>query len=162
MLKTDQYFRDMAQDALKEAGFIEPPVEMRTVAEAIGIPVRPARLPGFFSGALVYEDGMPVIIINAARDELHQRSTLAHMLGHVVHVLHEADAGYPRATGDHRVAEVMGSELVLPGFMVADQARKWFNDHRYLARLFGVTEGEMLAKMKSLGIIKDRGIQWDY
>jgi hypothetical protein len=46
--------------------------------------------------------------------------------------------------------------------MVKEQARKWFNDYRYLARLFGVTEGEMLSKMRMLGLIKSHGIMWDY
>lgn len=162
MLKTDAYYRGLAEEALKEAGFVEPPVDVRAVADSLGIPVRLARLPTFFSGALVYEDGMPIFVVNVARDESHQRTTLAHMIGHVVQVLREDGGAYPRAMGDHRPADVIGAELLLPDFMVADQARKWFNDHRYLARLFGVTEGEILQKMKSLGLIKDRGIHWDY
>lgn len=162
MLKTDRYFRDLAQDALKEAGFSEPPLDMREVSESVGVPVRALRLPSIFSGALVYEDGLPVFIINATRDDLHQRATLAHLLGHVIEVLRDEGATYPRGSGDHRVANVIGAELILPEYMVVEQARLWFNDHRYLARLFGVTEGEILAKMKDLGLIKDRGIRWDY
>lgn len=162
MLKTDAYYRDLAADALRQAGILEPPVDMRVVADTIGVPVRPVRLAGFFSGMLVSEEGMPVMVVNATRDELHQRSTLAHMIGHVVIMLAEEGATYPRNVADHRPADVVGAELVLPEFMVADEARKWFNDYRYLARLFAVTEGEMMEKMKGLGLIKDRGIHWDY
>ena len=80
----------------------------------------------------------------------------------MIEVLRDEGSSYPRGTGEHRVANVIGAELILPEFMVVEQARLWFNDHRYLARLFAVTEGEILAKMKDLGLVKDRGIQWDY
>ena len=46
--------------------------------------------------------------------------------------------------------------------MVVEQARKWFNDYRYLARLFGVSESDMMEKMRDLGLIKSRGVVWDY
>jgi len=47
--------------------------------------------------------------------------------------------------------------------LVRDQAAKWFNDHRYLARLFGVPEQRMLDKLRDLGIVKSHGsIFWDY
>lgn len=161
-IKTDAYYREVVQRVLDREGFAEPPLDMPAVATALGVPVRGVHLPAFFSGAIVAEDGMPVFVVNAARDELHQRATLAHMIGHVVEVLEVEGGTYPRNASDHRLADVMGSELVLPGNMVAEEARKWFNDYRYLARLFGVSEGEMLEKMKALGLIRDRGIHWDY
>lgn len=162
MLKTDAYYRGVANRALAEAGIVEPPVDMRVLAESIGVPVRYPRLPGFFSGMLVYEDGMPVFVVNATRDEPHRRATLAHLIGHVIVVLDSEGATYPRNTADHHPAIVVAGELILPETIVASEARKWFNDYRYLARLFAVTEGEMMEKMKGLGIIKDRGIRWDY
>ncbi len=161
-IRTDVFYRETAQQALNDAGFFEPPLDMAAVAGKIGVPVRKVRLPSFFSGAIVAEDGLPVMIVNTARDEQHQRNTLAHMLGHIIEVLRVEGTSYPRGASEHRVADVIAAELVLPGEMVAQEARKWFNDYRYLARLFGVTEGEMLAKMKTLGLIRDRGIHWDY
>lgn len=162
VLKTDAFYRELADKALQDAGIVEPPVDMKVLAELLGVPVRHPRLPGFFSGMLVYEEGMPVFVVNATRDEPHQRATLAHMIGHVIAVLNDEGSSYPRNTADHHPADVIGAELVLPEPIVASEARKWFNDYRYLARLFAVTEGEMMEKMQALGIIKDRGIRWDY
>ena len=47
--------------------------------------------------------------------------------------------------------------------MVAEQARLWFNDFRYLARLFGVSEEQMLERMREMGLINGpQGVVWDY
>lgn len=133
------------------------------LAERYCIPVRYVNFPSFFSGATIYEDGLPVILINAAKDEMVRRRALAHMLAHVLIVLDDPSEGYPRNRDtEHRSADTVAEELVVPEFMVRDQAAKWFNDHRYLARLFGVSENDMMKKMLDLGIIKQRGILWDY
>ena len=52
---------------------------------------------------------------------------------------------------------------MLPAQLVTEQARLWFNDHRYLARLFGVSEREMVDRMRALGLMKGpQGVMWDY
>lgn len=162
-LHSDSYYKRIADDALRQAAIEEPPVPLEALAERLGIPVRFTTLPLFFGGAIIAEDGMPVALVNQARTEDERRRTLAHLLGHVLVVLADPDVGYPRSTtADHREADLAAGELLLPEFLVRDQAQKWFNDHRYLARLFGVTEGEMTARMRELGIIKARGVLWDY
>ncbi len=162
-LHSDSYYRRIAVEALERARIDEPPVSLETLAAGLGIPIRTVNLPLFFSGATVHEDGLPVVLINGARVEEHRRRTLAHLLGHVLLVLGDPDATYPRNTQiEHREADLVAQEIVLPEHLVRDQAQKWFNDHRYLARLFGVTEGEMMDRMRELGIIKQRGIVWDY
>jgi len=161
-LKTDAYYRKLAEDALRAAGIDEPPVEVERLARHFGIPVRPVMLPSFFTGAIVYEDGLPVMLLNANKEQWQQREALAHMVGHVLVVLDDPSAGYPRAVPDHSDADVIGSQIVLPESLVRDQAAKWFNDHRYLARLFAVDEKRMMNRMLELGIIKQRGILWDY
>lgn len=162
-LHSAAYYRRLAGDALEKAGVDEPPVPLEAVAARFGVPVRPVSLPSFFSGAAVNEDGLPVLLINVARSEEHQRRTLAHLIGHMLLVLDDPAGTYPRNTAaEHQEADVVAAELVLPEPLVRDQALKWFNDHRYLARLFGVTEGEMVARMQELGLIKQRGILWDY
>jgi Zn-dependent peptidase ImmA (M78 family) len=119
-------------------------------------------LPAFFTSALVAEDGLPVMIVNWAKSELERRTAVAHMLGHVLLVMN-GDEAYPRRDPDHRDADSVARELVLPTAMVVDQARLWFNDYRYLARLFGVAEPVMLERMKDMGIIKGPdGLIWDY
>lgn len=161
-LRTDIYYRDMAGETVQKAGITEPPVDVWAVARNLGLPVRATPLPEFFYGALIAEDGMPVAVLNSAKDQLRQRNALAHLLGHVLVVLDDPTLGYPRGTGDHRVADVVAAEIVAPAYLVKDQAMKWFNDYRYLARLFAVPESEMLDRMKAAGLIQSRGITWDY
>lgn len=162
-LKTDAYYRTIADEALRQTGIAEPPIAVEEVAGRLGIPVRLVHLPAFFSGATVNEDGMPVLVLNAALDELGRRRHLAHLLGHVLAVLADPEAGYPRnSRPDHHEADVIADELILPSWIVVEQAAKWFNDYRYLARLFGVTEAEMLEKMRELGLMKAHGLVWDY
>jgi Zn-dependent peptidase ImmA (M78 family) len=141
----------------------EPPVPVDALASSLGIPVRPVNLPQFFVGATVYEDGLPIMILNWAKPESERRRCLAHMLGHVLLVLGDSTATYPRATGPHAEADLVAREIMLPAAMVVDQARLWFNDHRYLARLFGVDEAEMVERMRELGLIKGpSAVVWDY
>ncbi|HEX9094048.1 MAG TPA: ImmA/IrrE family metallo-endopeptidase [Coriobacteriia bacterium] len=151
------------QDQLKHAGITEPPVPVSDIAAVLGLPILTVGLPAWFSGAIVLESGMPVVVLNASGSPEGRRAALAHMLGHILMRIDDPAMPYPRDTDpDHRVAEAMAEELVMPEYLVREQAAKWFNDHRYLARLFGVSESDMMDKMRDLGIIKARGITWDY
>lgn len=162
-LRTIAYYRQLAEDSLKKAGVIEPPYDLAGLAAHFGVPVMRIRLPAFFAGALIAEDGLPVILLNTNREELVQRRTLGHLLAHIIMVLDDPAATYPRNTqGEHTAADAMSESLMLPEFMVSEQARKWFNDYRYLARLFAVPESQMMERMRDLGILKARGIVWDY
>jgi len=162
-IKNNAYYRGIVQEALADAGISEPPVPVELVAERLGLPVRPVAMPAFFSGAVINEDGLPVMLVNASKDEMGRRRVLAHMLGHILAVLDDPQETYPRDTSmEHTGAEIAVQEFIMPESLVLDQAQKWFNDYRYLARLFGVDEQEMLNKMVDLGLIKQRGIQWDY
>lgn len=161
-LRTDVYYRGLAQQALAAAGVTEPPVMLGMVARHLGVPVRAYGLPVFFGGAIVNEDGMPVIILNEARSQVACRATLAHLLGHLLVAMDEPSVAFPRDAGPHREADIVGAELILPSDLVLEESRKWFNDYRYVARLFAVAESEMLGKMREMGLIKDRGIYWDY
>lgn len=162
-LRSDSYYRALAEKVLAELGSIEPPVPIEQVAAHYAIPVRQAQMPMFFHGATINEDGMPVIVLNSTKDEYVRRSTLAHLLGHVLILLADPEYRYPRNYQlEHPEADLVAEELMVPERLVRDQAQKWFNDHRYLARLFGVSEQEMLQRMRDLGIIKSQGIMWDY
>lgn len=162
-LRSDAYYRTVAADALRHIGLSEPPVSLHGLIESYGVPIRTVRLPLFFTASMVSEDGMPVIVINEAQSELEQRMALAHMLGHVLLVLKGDGHNYPRDLDDHHEADKVALELLMPTQMVVDQARLWFNDYRYLAGLFGVTEDQMLQRMRDIGLIKGpSGITWDF
>ncbi|PKQ20432.1 MAG: hypothetical protein CVT66_04620 [Actinobacteria bacterium HGW-Actinobacteria-6] len=163
VLRSDNYYRALAENAVRQAGIDEPPVSTSLVASRLGVPVIEMPLPPWFSAALIYEDGMPAVLLNSAREPHIQVAGLGHVLGHLLVVIDDAAVGYPKAEfTNHHAADLIADELETPGYMVADQAQKWFNDYRYLARLFGVSEKRMLEKMNALGIIKNRGVMWDY
>lgn len=162
-LRTEAYYRSIAEEALARSASDQPPVPLEAIAALYGIPIRPVNLPTFFTAATVYEDGLPVFVVNWARPEEVRRRAIAHMLGHVLLVLHNTSDGFPREDRDHRDADAMSSELLLPARAVVDQARLWFNDYRYLSRMFGVPENEMLDRMRELGLMKGpEGVMWDY
>jgi len=162
-LKSDAYYKTIAETALRQTGIIEPPVQVDAVAARLGIPILSAHLPTFFHGATVNEDGLPVILLNSAFDEVSHQRTLAHLVAHVLLLLDDPSIGYPRDTvARHHEADVVADELIMPAWMVVEQSAKWFNDYRYLARLFGVSEAQMTARMQSLGLLKAHGIAWDY
>jgi len=162
-LRTEAHYREVAAQALALFGCDAPPVPVDDLVAAQGIPVRSVSLPQFFTGALIYEDGLPVMMLNSARPEPDRRVALAHMLGHVLLVLSGLETSYPRDTADHRDADVVARELMLPSEMLVAQSKLWFNDYRYLARLFGVSEEQMLERMRAMGIIRGpEGVLWEY
>jgi len=161
--RSDMYYRDIVETTLRAAGMTEPPVSVEAVAATFYVPIRQHTMPVWFAAALIYEDGLPAILLNTARPAEVRRSALAHLLGHLLIALDGASPAFPRgADPDHSAADFVANELVTPAFMVRDQAGKWFNDYRYLAGLFGVTEQRMFEAMRDLGIIKSRGVIWDY
>ncbi len=162
-LKTDAYFREVAAAAIDRIGCYEPPIPVEAIVASLGVPIRPVNLPAFFSGAVISEDGLPVIALNWAKSEAERREALAHMLGHILLVIDNAENRYPREDPDHRDADLVARELITPTQMVVDQAKLWFNDYRYLARLFAVDETRMLDRMRDLGLIKGpQGVMWDF
>lgn len=162
-LRTESYYRQLADEALARIGASEPPVPIDALVEALFIPLRAVQLPLFFTAATIYEDGLPVMVVNLAQPEHERRTAIAHMLGHILLVLHGEESGFPRDQATHDEADSVARELMLPATMVVEQARLWFNDQRYLARLFGVPEQQMLERMRDLGIIKGpKGVVWDY
>jgi hypothetical protein len=161
-LKSDSYYRGLADRTLRDAGVTEPPVDLAPVLSRLGLPVVVATLPDWFKGALVYEDGMPVLLVNEAIGYEARRDAVAHMVSHLLIRLDDPDVPYPRAHPDHRAADTMRDEFRMPGYLVTEQAARWFNDYRYLARLFAVSEGEMLSRMRELGLVKNAGVFWDY
>jgi Zn-dependent peptidase ImmA (M78 family) len=162
-LRTDSYYRQLVNDHLKQAGIDEPPISLEEVAGRLGVPIVPVPFPMWFTGAIVNEPTGNVIMVNASSPAEKRRNALGHMLAHILLDADSPGEAYPRgAEREHRIADMMASEFVTPTYLVHEQARKWFNDYRYLAGLFGVTEAEMLDRMHTMGLIRTRGMIWDY
>jgi Zn-dependent peptidase ImmA (M78 family) len=161
--REDAYYRGLVETELRALGLSEPPVSVDAVAEHMGVPVRQLELPPWFTAAIVYEDGLPAVLMNARKDPGSQRHALGHVLGHLLVLLNDLSANYPKDTlAVHEDAELIAREFETPAYMVRDQAQKWFNDYRYLAGLFGVSENAMFERMRDLGLIQSRGVLWDY
>ena len=161
--QNEAYYRRIAEEALAVAGVTDPPVPVADIVASLHIPVLPVNLPQFFTAAIIAEDGAPVLVVNYAKPEHERRRALAHMLGHVLLTQAGVEGGYPREISDHREADLVAHEITMPMVMVIDQSRLWFNDYRYLARLFGVGEGAMLERMRELGIVEDQQpVRWNY
>lgn len=162
-LRSDAHYRGLVEAQLRHAGIVEPPVSVYDVAAILGVPIMTVSFPAWFTGAIVLEDAMPVLMLSSSSTSEGRRAALAHMVSHILMRIDDPATPYPRdAQPDHRLADVMAEEFVMPGFLVREQAGKWFNDYRYLARLFGVSESDMMAKMRDMGLIKPRGVLWDY
>lgn len=158
-----QTYRRLVEDELRSAGFLEPPVSIEAIAAHLGVPIREFAMPIWFTAALVYEDGLPSILLNSTRPAVVRRAGLGHLIGHILIVMGTSAAHYPRDTEQqHTGADFISAELETPEFMVRDQAQKWFNDYRYLAGLFGVTEARMFEAMRDLGLINGKGVIWEY
>jgi hypothetical protein len=162
--RSDDYYRGLVEAELRAIGCDEPPVPVTAVAGHLGVPVREVGLPPWFTAALIYEDGLPSILMNVNRPAETRRHALGHILGHILILMNDGTASFPRGrTGvAHPEADLIAEEIVMPGYLVRDQASKWFNDYRYLAGLFGVTESQMFERMRGLGLVKGRGVIWDY
>ena len=162
-LRSDEYYRSLVEAELRSLGYFEPPVSVEAVAEHLHVPVRRFPLPPWFTAALIYEDGLPAVLMNADKDPPIQRQALGHLLGHLLVLLNDMTANYPRdSLSVHHDADLISEEFRAPAYMVRDQAQKWFNDYRYLAGLFGLSETEMFERMRDLGLVKGRGIVWEY
>ena len=81
--------RRKAQQLLREAGIVAPPVPVEQLAERMGAVVRYAPFDGQMSGLLHRaEDGTRAVIgVNSRHPTVRQRFSIAHELGHLV--LHE-------------------------------------------------------------------------
>ena len=162
-LRSDAHYRGLVEAQLQHAGITEPPVPVPDIAALLGVPLMNVSFPAWFSGAIVVENGVPVVLLNASGSPEGRRVALAHMLGHILMRVDDPSVPYQRnEEPEHRVADAMADELIMPEYLVREQAAKWFNDHRYLARLFGVTENDMTAKMRELGLMRARSVAWDY
>jgi Zn-dependent peptidase ImmA (M78 family) len=162
-LRSDAHYKGLVEAQLRHAGIVEPPVSVDDAAAILGVPIMTVSFPAWFTGAIVLEDGMPVVLLNSSSTSEGRRAALAHMVSHILTRIDDPTTPYPRDMEvEHRLADTMAEEFVMPEFLVREQAGKWFNDYRYLARLFGVSESDMMAKMRDMGLIKARGVLWDY
>lgn len=155
MIYTDAYYRGLATDLLARFAVEDPPVDVAALANRLGMDVVELSLPSWFFGVLMRVEGDPYIVINKSMPEHRKRFTLGHEIAHFL--LHNEQFAYMkncRRDDFHREADVFAAELCMPSELVRREALRWFNDYRYLATLFGVSETAMVRKMQELKLLR--------
>ena len=152
---TNAYYRDQAKRVIEEFNFKEPPIDLVKITTEMKIEIVEMTLPSWFFGVLLNIDNEYYITLNKAMPDYRKKFTLAHEIAH--YYLHGEELAYMKNCKRdyfHREADVYAAELCMPTFIVKKEANKWFNDWRYLAKLFGVSEEAMVRKLQELGILK--------
>lgn len=161
MLCTHEYLRKQADQLLNRFKLDEPPIDVKHIAQELGIEIVEMTLPTWFFGSLLNIKGSYYIVINRLMPETRKRFTLAHEIAH--YALHGDKLCYMKNSKRdyfHREADAFAAELCMPSGLVKQEARKWFNDYKFLAKIFEVSEVAMVRKMQELGIIEGTDYAW--
>lgn len=161
MIDTNEHLRKQAVRLLEESDITGPPVDVEAIVEQLGIEIVELSLPTWFFGALMNIKGSFYIVVNHLMPETRKRFTLAHEIAH--YALHEDKLCYMKNCKRdyfHREADAFAAELCMPSDMVKKEARNWFNDYRFLAKIFKVSEVAMVRKMQELGLIQGSDYAW--
>ncbi len=160
---TNEYYRKKAEELVKRFNISEPPVDVRKIAEELGIEVVEMTLKSWFFGVLLNVDDQFYITLNKAMPEHRKNFTLAHEIAH--HQLHGGELAYMKNSKRdyyHREADIFAAELCMPSFIVKEESGKWYKDWRYLAKKFVVSEKAMVRKMQDDGILRQGNFDCAY
>jgi len=160
---THLYLKEQANALLEKFNITEPPVDVRAVAEKLGVEIIEMSNDTWFYGMLTKYGEDFYIVVNKMMPETRKRFAIAHEIGH--YQLHDHDLSYQRKQDkdyQHQEADVFALELCIPAGLLKREAHKWFNDHRYLAKLFNVSEPLMVKRMEELNLIAKGKHNWEY
>lgn len=149
--------RATADDVLSKFQITEPPVDVRSIIQQLGIHLSDVSDPGW-SGAVMSRDATSSsqaradIWVNAQDELVRQRFTLAHELGHLLlHPLGQQFRdttffGTPKETQ----ANAFAANLLMPLWLLSEEAAKMHGNARALADRFAVSEQAMSIRMSFL------------
>lgn len=161
-LYTYKHAREKADELIKKFGFNEPPIDVRSIAAGLGIKIVELSLPLWFYGGLVLLDDKYYIALNKNLTPTQKMLTIAHEIAH--HQIEHQEMDYAKTRERpfyHMEADVFAEELVMPSSLVKREAGKWYKDHRFLARLFGVDEEAMIRRMEELRLLPRGRYIWN-
>jgi len=153
MLYSHAYIRAQAQEILKALGFDCPPINLRAVAKKLGLETVELSLPLWFCGSLIKDEDQYYIVLNSIMTPEKKNFTIAHEIAHFK--IHPEQLCYlknSKRPWNHDEADVFAAELCMPSTLVKEEARKWFGDHKFLARIFKVAEEAMVHRLNELGL----------
>jgi Zn-dependent peptidase ImmA (M78 family) len=152
--------KDLAAQVLKKYWEGNLPVDPSAIAKAMGARVQPDHVCSSLSGSFTLTDKGPLILFNPTENEMRQRFTIAHELGHYVlgHGNEFRDSarsfnanGYdPKETAANQFA----ASLLMPASAITHFVRdKGMSDIQLLAAKFFVSEVAMKYRLKNLGYV---------
>ncbi|MBE0446676.1 MAG: ImmA/IrrE family metallo-endopeptidase [Actinobacteria bacterium] len=160
---THQYMKTQAYNIIEEFRITDPPVDVREIAKRLGIEIIEISTDSWFYGMLTRYDESLYMVINKMMPETRKRFAIAHEIGH--YQLHSHDLSYqqsPIKEHYHREADVFALELCIPTPFIRREANNWFNDHKFLAGLFDISETLVIKKMEELDLIPKGKFNWAY
>lgn len=141
-----------AKQLLDVFGVKGPPVDVRRIADELGVLVHVVSNPGW-AGAVKSAGERADVWLCAEDAPVRQRFTLAHELGHLF--LHPGlefrdttFAGGPKEVEANRFA----ADLLMPIWMVAAQAERLGYSVTRLSSIFGVSAQAMQIRLTKLGV----------
>lgn len=160
---THNHIKEQANSLIKEFNITKLPVDVRKIAGRLGIDIVEMSTDSWFYGMLTRYHDDCYIVINKMMPESRKRFAIAHEIGH--YKLHIDDLGYQRSPDKehyHREADVFALELCIPTSLLKQEAYSWYNDHKFLADMFNVSEALMVKKMEDLELIPKGKFSWNY
>lgn len=163
-----------ASNLLKEAGIVEPPVDVKKLAQLAGAIVveEPIEKEDFSGFLYTTRNSRPVIGVNSTHPKNRRRFTIAHELGHLmlhpkdgIHmdeaVIQKRDGRASEGTHDDEIeANRFAAELLMPReFLETDLSRidKFFVDDEKqieeLAKRYQVSVQAMTIRLNTLGFV---------
>lgn len=160
-LYSHKQIREKAEKLLRQFGMDEPPIDVRKLTKLLGIEIVELSLPTWFFGALMQVENDNYIVLNKIMPEPTKVFTISHELAH--HQIHPGEICYMKnrlRPYFHREADVFAAELCMPSWLVKREARKWFNDYKFLAKIFNVPETAMIRKLEELALVPKGYYAW--
>lgn len=152
--------REKAMSILKMARITQAPIDVDTVAKALGFKVVPFDFPNQRKGMVVIEQGIKAIGVNKNHPKSLQRYTVAHELGHYLnghsHYENELIDDETRFHDHHfqqeREADLFAAELLMPkDFLEKDLAEIGLDIQKLLEK-YQVSEQAMWIRLTSLNL----------
>lgn len=147
------------QDRLRAAHLLEIPLDVRAVAEYLGLEVVEEPMDDDLSGYLEVRGGQWVVGVNAFHHENRKRFTIAHEIAHFM--LHSSqqpsfhDRTFARRATDpsamEREADRFAAELLMPAPMVRKMISSGLTSLSSLAERFRVSALAMKYRVQNLG-----------
>lgn len=166
-MRDDAAIQRKANDVLRKCEATELPINVFTLARALGATVVPEIVDDEISGGLYRRTTGPVIGVNAQHHPNRQRFTIAHEIGHLV--LHESedyfvdrvfrrDANSSTALDEYEIeANKFAAALLMPKQLVRQEIKDYSEPLRSeeveeLSRKFGVSQQAMTFRLVNLQI----------